>query len=130
MASENPNYNEKIPSFDTPVPFLSPQIQNLIKDDNFLYEDGTSYVGYKRCNPDDASEVLKGGGKSLNFVFQESSAFVNRYDSIESPPPPPSKDHCLLLKPLRTRSSFLSPTPPTKKNKTAKGSIWTSSSIA
>ena len=114
MASENPNYNEKIPSFDTPVPFLSPQIQNLIKDDNFLYEDGTSYVGYKRCNPDDASEVLKGGGKSLNFVFQESSAFVNRYDSIESPPP--SFQTSLSAIEAVTYPIFLSfPHPPNKK---------------
>ena len=70
MAAENHTFNEKLPTFSEARPFLSPQISNLIQDDNHLYEDGTAFKGYKRCNPDDASEVLKTGGRSLNFLFQ------------------------------------------------------------
>ena len=70
MASEAPPFSDKIPTFTEPRSFLTPQISNLISDNNHLFEDGISFVGYRRCNADDSSEVLKSGGRSLNFLFQ------------------------------------------------------------
>ena len=70
MASEAPPFSDKIPTFTEPKSFLTPQISNLISDSNHLSEDGISFVGFRRCNPDDSSEVLKSGGRSLNFLFQ------------------------------------------------------------
>ena len=70
MAAEDPPFTERIPTFSAPTTFLTPQISNLIHDSNHLKEDGISYIGFKRCNPDDSSEVLKSGGRSLNFLFQ------------------------------------------------------------
>ena len=72
MSGDNNRTTDRIPNFDEPKSFLSPEISNLIEDGNHLYEDGTLFKGYKRCNPDDASEVLKSAGRSLNFLFQVS----------------------------------------------------------
>ena len=70
MATEDPPFTDKIPNFAEPTTFLTPQISNLIHDTNHLREDGIAFVGFRRCNPDDSSEVLKSGGRSLNFLFQ------------------------------------------------------------
>ena len=70
MSADTNRTTDRIPNFDEPKSFLSPEISNLIEDGNHLYEDGTLFKGYKRCNPDDASEVLKSAGRSLNFLFQ------------------------------------------------------------
>ena len=63
--------NEKIPSFEGPRDFLSPQISNLLHETAFL-EQGIAYKGYKRINPDDSSEMEK-SGRSINFQIKESA---------------------------------------------------------
>ena len=70
MASESHPFPQKLPTFQERTNFLAPQISNLIQDPNFLCEDGIAYLGYRRCNPIDAQEVFKSGGRSLNFLFQ------------------------------------------------------------
>ena len=68
--SENHAFSERIPQFQTPTSFLSPQISNLIKDSNHFCEDGIAFKGYRRANPIDGAEVFRSGGRSLNFLFQ------------------------------------------------------------
>ena len=74
MAAEK-SFSEKVPSFSEPTTFLSPQISSLLTDQNYVKEDGIAFKAYKRVNPIDVSELAQ-GGKSINFIFSEASAFV------------------------------------------------------
>ena len=85
MATEDPPFTDKIPTFSAPTSFLTPQISNLISDPNHLKEDGISFTGYRRCNPDDSSEVLKSGGRSLNFLFQVGKQYIRDLTQTSDP---------------------------------------------
>ena len=69
-------FSDRIPDFEKPHEFLSPQLANLIQDDQYVKEDGIAYKAYKRINPIDISELAQ-GGKSINFLCTETTAFIN-----------------------------------------------------